>query len=422
MAYRFVHTADLHLDSPLRSLALRNAELADLVSDASRQALIAIVDLCLEEQVDALVIAGDLYDGEQTSMKTARFLASQLERLNRAGICVFKIRGNHDAMSKIARELVMPDTVKVFGGHAETVEATKGSLSIAIHGLSFAKPQAPDPLLPKFKPPVAGAVNIGIMHTSLAGSAGHDVYAPCNVLDLHASGFDYWALGHLHQRSHYPGTATVIMPGMPQGRDINESGVKTVSLVTVADDRTVTVEERRTSIAQFERVDVDLTGVDDWRDAAMAIEAALQAQRDHTASPHLVARLRLSGRTPLSWQLRRDVDLMQTEAEQRGDRVGRTWIEKLELAFEAPVPLADEAVADPVIELGALMRDDVIARSGFRDDVREMVRDLLADLPPESRAFAGHDETGFERFIDSLLADGAEDIAARMKAAERGDS
>ncbi|PDT28663.1 DNA repair exonuclease [Rhizobium sp. L9] len=422
MAYRFVHTADLHLDSPLRSLALRNAELADLVSDASRQTLVAIVDLCLEEQVDALVIAGDLYDGEQTSMKTARFLASQLERLHRAGIVVFKIRGNHDAMSKIARELVMPDTVKIFGGHAETVETTKGSLSVAIHGLSFAKPQAPDPLLPKFKPPVADAVNIGIMHTSLAGSAGHDVYAPCNVLDLHASGFDYWALGHLHQRSHYPGTATVIMPGMPQGRDINEAGVKTVSLVTVADDRTVTVEERRTSIAQFERVNVDLTGVDDWREAAMMVETALMAQRDRTASPHLVARLRLSGRTPLSWQLRRDVDLMQAEAERRSDAIGRTWIEKLELAFEAPSIPADAVAADPVVELGALMRDEVITRSGFRDEVREMVRDLLADLPPESRAFAGQNEAGFERFIDCLLADGAEDIAARMKAVDRGDS
>ncbi|RFB85281.1 DNA repair exonuclease [Rhizobium leguminosarum bv. trifolii] len=422
MAYRFVHTADLHLDSPLRSLALRNAELADLVSDASRQALVAIVDLCLEEQVDALVIAGDLYDGEQTSMKTARFLASQLERLHRVGICVFKIRGNHDAMSKIAKELVMADTVKIFGGHAEIVEATKGSLSVAIHGMSFAKPHAPDPLLPKFKPPVAGAVNIGIMHTSLAGSAGHDVYAPCSVFDLHASGFDYWALGHLHQRSQHPGAATIIMPGMPQGRDINESGVKTVSLVTVADDRTVTVEERRTSIAQFERVDVDLTGVDDWRDAAMAIEAALAAQRDRTASPHLVARLRLSGRTPLSWQLRRDIDLMQAEAEQRGDLIGRTWIEKLELAFEAPSTLADASAADPVVGLAALMRDEVIAHSGFRDDIREMVRDLLADLPAESRAFAGHDEAGFERFIDNLLANGAEDIAARMKAADRGES
>lgn len=422
MPFRFVHTADLHLDSPLRSLALRNAGLADLVGDASRQALVAIVDLCLEEQVDALIIAGDLYDGEQTSMKTARFLASQLERLHWAGIRVYKIRGNHDALSKIARELVMPDTVKIFGGHAETVEITKGGLPVAIHGLSFAKPQAPESLLPKFKPPVAGAVNIGIMHTSLAGSAGHDVYAPCKVIDLHASGIDYWALGHIHQRSQYHGAATVIMPGMPQGRDINEAGAKTVSLVTVADDRTMTVEERLTSVAQFERVDADLTGISEWRDAAAAIEAALAAQRVSTASPHLIARLRLHGRTPLSWQLRRDIDLMQAEAEQRGERIGRTWIEKLELAVEAPGSGGEPSAADPIVELSALMYEEVITRGGFRDEIREMVRELLTDLPPESREFAGREEAGFERFIDGLLADGVEDIAARMKAADRGES
>jgi len=419
MPFRFVHTADLHLDSPLRSLALRNPELADLVGDASRQALIATVDLCLEEKVDALIIAGDLYDGEQTSMKTARFLATHLERLHRAGIHVYKIRGNHDAMSKIARELVMPETVKIFGGHAEAVEVMKGGLPVAIHGLSFAKPQAPESLLPKFRPPVPDAVNIGIMHTSLAGSVGHDVYAPCNALDLHASGFDYWALGHIHQRSQHPGTATVIMPGMPQGRDINESGAKTASLVTVANDRTITVEERLTSVAQFERIGVDLTGISEWRDVASAIEAELGTQREKTASPHLVARLRLHGRTPLAWQLRRDIDLMQAEAEQRGDRIGRTWIEKLELDFLPPAASAETSVGDPVIELGVLMRDEVITRSSFRDDIREMVRDLLADLPPESRQFAGQDDAGFERFIDALLVDGTEDIASRMKTTDR---
>jgi DNA repair exonuclease SbcCD nuclease subunit len=422
MPFRFVHTADLHLDSPLRSLALRNPDLAGLIGDASRQALIAIVDLCLEEQVDALIIAGDLYDGEQTSMKTARFLAGQLQRLHQAGVAVFKIRGNHDAMSRIANELVMPPSVKLFRGHAEAVEIVKGGLPVAIHGLSFAKPQAPESLLPKFRPPVGGAVNIGVMHTSLNGSAGHDVYAPCNVADLHASGFDYWALGHIHQRSQHPGQATVIMPGMPQGRDINEAGAKTVSLVTVAEDRTITVEERLTSIAAFERVDVDLSGIDAWRDAVTAIEAALGVQRDLTAAPHLVARLKLHGRTPLAWQIRRDVDRMQNEAEHRGERIGRTWIEKLELAVEPPAAGTETAAADPVIELGALMRDEVIARSGFRDDIREMVRELLADLPPESREFAGRDEAGFERFIDTLLRDGAEDIAARMKTADRGEN
>jgi DNA repair protein SbcD/Mre11 len=421
MPFRFVHTADIHLDSPLRSLALRNPDLAELVGDASRQALVAIVDLCLEEQVDALIIAGDLYDGDQTSMKTARFLASQMERLHQASICTYLIKGNHDALSKIARELVMPETVRIFG-HAEALEITKRSLQVAIHGLSFAKPQAPESLLPKYRPPVQGAINIGIMHSSLAGSPGHDVYAPCNVFDLHASGFDYWALGHIHQRAQHAGTATVIMPGMPQGRDINEAGAKTVSLVTVSDDRTITVEERLTSVAQFQRVDVDLAGVSEWRVAAAAIETALLTERERTASPHLVARLRLTGRTPLNWHIRRDIDLMRTEAEQRGDRIGKTWIEKVELSIDAPLSEAGTTAADPVVELGVLMRDEVIARGGFRADVSEMVRELLVELPAESRDFAGRDEAGFERFIDSLLAEGAEDIAARMKLADRGAS
>ncbi|PRD40614.1 DNA repair exonuclease [Phyllobacterium phragmitis] len=421
MPFRFVHTADIHLDSPLRSLALRNSELAELIGDSTRQALIAIVDLCLEEQVDALVIAGDLYDGDQTSMKTARFLASQMERLHQARIAVYKIRGNHDALSKITHELVLPPSVKIFGARAEAVEFTRDGLAVAIHGLSFAKPQAPDSLLPKYKSPVSDAINIGIMHTSLAGPSNHDVYAPCNVLDLHASGFDYWALGHIHQRTHHQGPRTVIMPGMPQGRDINEAGAKTVSLVTVADDRTIMVEEHLTSVAQFERVTVDLTGISEWRDAASTIETALEQQRENTPSPHLVARLRIIGQTPLSWKLRRDIDLLQTEAEQRGERIGRTWIEKLELAVQ-PLEETGKATADPVIELGQLMRDDVIARPGFRDEVSEMVNELLADLPPESRQFAGHDEASFKAFIDDLLLTGTDDITARMKTADRGES
>ena len=180
-AYRFVHAADLHLDSPLRSLALRDPDLAELIGNATRRAFVRIVDLCLDEQVDALLLAGDLYDGEQTSMKTARFLGDQVRRLHEAGVAVFVIRGNHDALSRITKELILPDSVKVFGGRAETVEVERasGDFPVAIHGLSFAQPQAPESLVGKYKPAVEGAANIGILHTSLAGSAGHDPYAPC---------------------------------------------------------------------------------------------------------------------------------------------------------------------------------------------------------------------------------------------------
>lgn len=292
MAFRFIHTADLHLDSPLRSLALRNSDLAELIGDATRQALTAIVGLCVDEQVNALIIAGDLYDGEQTSMKTARFLASQMQRLHEAGINTFVIRGNHDALSRITQELILPPSVTVFSGRPHAVDITHGDLAISVHGLSFAKPQAPESLLEKYHRPTPDTVNIGIMHTSLAGAPGHDLYAPCKAVDLHGWGFDYWALGHIHARAQHAGERRVIMPGMPQGRDINESGEKTVTLVTVNDDRSLIIEERSTSIAQFERISVDLSSADTWREAADLIEQGMSIARDGV-------------RSSLTWGIRR---------------------------------------------------------------------------------------------------------------------
>lgn len=216
-AYRFVHAADVHLDSPLRSLALRDPDLASLIGNATRRAFVRIVDLRLDEQVDALLLAGDLYDGEQTSMKTARFLAEQLRRLSEAAIGTFIIRGNHDASSRITKELVFPDSVKVFGGRAEAVavEREAGDFPVVIHGLSFTHPQAPESLIGKYKAPVPDAVNIGLMHTSLAGAPGHDVYAPCSLGDLQKTGVQYWALGHVHKRMVVEGPCTVVMPGIP---------------------------------------------------------------------------------------------------------------------------------------------------------------------------------------------------------------
>ena len=417
MPFRFVHTADLHLDSPLRSLAMRNADLAELIGDATRQALIAIVDLCIDEQVDALIIAGDLYDGDQTSMKTARFFASQMQRLHEAEIATFIIRGNHDALSRITQELILPPSVTVFGGRSHSIDLSCGDLAISIHGLSFAKPQAPESLLEKYHRPTPDTINIGIMHTSLAGAAGHDLYAPCKASDLHGWGFDYWALGHIHVRAQHAGDRTVIMPGMPQGRDINESGEKTVTLVTVNDDRSIIVEERPTSIAQFERISIDLSSVEIWHDAASLIEQSIGVARDRTRSSHLVGRLRLTGATPLSWQLRRDHDLLLAETQQRAEGLGKTWIEKIEITTTAPISTpAGAATADPVLELGQLMRSDIIRQHGVREAVRDLVKELRDDLPPEARGFSGDDEAAFEILVDQLLSEGSEDMLARLKA------
>lgn len=414
MPFRFIHTADLHLDSPLRSLALRNSGLAELIGDATRQALVTIVNLCIDEQVDAFVIAGDLYDGDQTSMKTARFLAGQMQRLDEAGISTFIIRGNHDALSRITQELILPDSVTIFGGRSHAVDVTCGDLALSVHGLSFAKPHAPESLLGKYGKPTPDAVNIGIMHTSLAGAPGHDPYAPCKAADLHGWGFDYWALGHVHTRTQHEGAGTVIMPGMPQGRDINEGGEKTVTLVTVNDDRSISLEERPTSIAQFERVSIDLSSAETWREVSELIEKGLGTTRDQTRSEHLVGRLRLFGATPLSWQLRRDRDLLLAEIEQRAEGLGKTWIDKMELATSAPVNAAPNASPDPVIELGELMRNDIIQQHGVREAISDLVKELRDDLPPEARGFSGDNEAAFEALIDQLLAEGSEEMLARL--------
>lgn len=411
MPFRFVHAADIHLDSALRTLALRDPALGELIGNATRRAFVAIVDLCLEEKVDALLLAGDLYDGDQTSMKTARFLGDQIRRLDQAGVRTFIIRGNHDALSKITRELTFPDSVKLFGGRGEAALIEESG--VAIHGVSFGQPHAPESLLPKFKPPVEGLVNIALLHTSLAGAPGHDRYAPCSMADLERAGFDYWALGHVHARAITAGRATIVMPGMPQGRDVNEAGAKSVTLVTIADDHSIAIEERRTSVAQFERVAVDLTGISEWSAAVGAIGRALERARTATASQHLVARLSLQGATPLAWRLRRDADLARTEAEASAAAIGETWIEALDVACKTPAA-APSSAADPLSELRTLIATQIAPSESFQATATTIAKELEAQLPAECRGLFGADEGAFKAILIDLAREGAEDVLARL--------
>ena len=121
MTFRFIHTADVHLDSPLLSLALKEPKAAELIAIATRQTFAKTVDLCLDEGVDAFLISGDLYDGNLRSMKTAAFFTSEMRRLTAAGVKVFLVRGNHDAESVITKHLDLPDGVHVFSKTGEAV-------------------------------------------------------------------------------------------------------------------------------------------------------------------------------------------------------------------------------------------------------------------------------------------------------------
>ncbi|SDE56611.1 metallophosphoesterase family protein [Ruegeria marina] len=410
MAFRFVHTADIHLDSPLKSLALRDEALAEVVGNATRSTFRRIVDLCLAEDVQALLIAGDLYDGSQTSMKTARFLAQEMERLAAAGIPVFVIRGNHDAASRITRELTLPENVIVFPGKSEVIRTDWNDHSVAVHGISFRDPHAPDTLLDRFGPPVKGAFNIGMLHTSLGGAQGHDPYAPCTLADLQATGFDYWALGHIHRRSIYPGATTVVMPGIPQGRDIGEAGNKSVTLVSVGDDGSVATEERHLAMAQFERLSVDCLQLSDWPDLIQALKHALRtARRDH-AGEHLIVRSVLTGETPLAWRAGRDLDLLHAEAQNVAEQIGTLWIDKIEVALTT---VSNTSTGGAVEELA-----QIIMRQSLPPDdptVLEDVERLLKHLPRELRGLLGDSEAETTAAIADAMQQGAMEVLARLE-------
>lgn len=409
LAFRFIHTADLHLDSPLRALALRSPDLARELGVATRAALTRIIDLCIAEDVHFLLIAGDLWDGRHSSTKTPRFLKQELLRLQAAGIRCFVIRGNHDALAKQVGELALPDNVTLFGSRATSEVLDIDGHGVVIHGLSFRDAHAPESLLARFPPASPDAFNIGLMHTSLNGTAGHDVYAPCSAADLHAHGFHYWALGHIHRRSEHHGRATIVMPGIPQGRDMGEWGNTSVTLCRVADDNTLTLEQHCVAAVRFERWNVDCAGVADWTDLLALI--ARNLPQGNMAEAQCVLRLTLRGATPLAWRIARDLDRLTEETHALAAAVDGLWIDKIELDLDQ----ADNVpAANLPSDLVRLMLEELPDDPGLQGELAAFAEALTGFLPPDLRDFLGEDDVSKEAIRRDLLQEGSARLLARL--------
>lgn len=412
MSFRFVHTADLHLDAPLRAIALRDPDLAHAVGVASRTALSRIVDLCIAEAVAFLLIAGDLWDGTHSSTKTPRFLKQELLRLQGAGIRCFIIRGNHDALARRTGELALPSNTCLFGARPGTETFDLDGQPVAVHGLSFRDPHAPDSFLPRYPAPTPGAFNIGMMHTSLNGSPGHDNYAPCSIAELDGHGYDYWALGHVHRRSEHRGRATIVMPGIPQGRDVGEAGPASVTLVHVADDRTVALDRRTVACLRFDRVDLACGGLTDWADLLAALDSVIRAAgRADRPEDHLVLRPVLRGATPLAWRMARDLDRLTEEARAVAASAG-VWIDKLDLRVTADPAAA--AASDLPADLVRTVLEDLPHDPALGTAIDAAARDLLDQLPPELRGLLGDDAAALTARCHDLLTQGVPRVLAGL--------
>ena len=404
---RILHTADLHLDSPLKSLALRDAAMRDTVHTATRTALIRIVDTALSEDVAALLIAGDLFDGAARSAKTAAFLVTQLDRLAAADIPVFYIKGNHDAENPITGETALPANVHVFDGRGGKVQIP--DTDIWIHGVSFRDRHAPDSLLDKFSAPVPDAINIGMLHSSLAGASGHDTYAPCSVADLQNMGFDYWALGHIHKRQVYCEAPWIVMPGIPQGRDIGEAGPQSATLLEISDN-TITLREIPTAavIFQSESLDISTLTSDDM------LRDALRQRLRSRATPGSTRILRLSfvGQSARHWQILRDQDLWAETARAMAQETGQIWIDKV--IFDLTTTAAStNSATDELAQIMQAMRNE----PGIADRLNSILEATLAELPAQMRAALSPDQDALTALTQDLTTRGTAQMIALMKGA-----
>ena len=135
---RFIHTADLHLDSPFKGLKRVHPHLYEDVYQSTFQAFNNIVNKALEEQVDFMLISGDIYDEENQSVKAQAYFRDQMGRLKTAGILVYLLHGNHDFLGRETLKLQLPDNVTVFGTDPQTEQlTTKSNEKVAITGFSY---------------------------------------------------------------------------------------------------------------------------------------------------------------------------------------------------------------------------------------------------------------------------------------------
>lgn len=408
---RLLHIADVHLDTPF---AGRSAAMRQRLRRATLEALDRCVATALEEEVDALLIVGDLFDRAHLSFETERFLLARLRRLARYGIQVVYATGNHDPAEKTrARHLDWPETVTVIADASPVVVSitdrageTVGFVTGAGHAtareagdLSAALRPVPDTDLPQ----------TALLHTQVlpAGAGGsHHAYAPSSLETLRAAGFHYWALGHVHLRQELSTDPPVHYCGSLQGRNRGETGAKGGLLVDLDDPAHPVVEFREFAPVRWEKLGV--SGLEEARtldDVAGAVTRAWAAAREAdpgAGDTEWVLSVELEGPSPMWRQLRGQADL-DTVADEVGQRLRIVGAEIRAARLHPGVRVEDH-----------LERRDVLGAT------LQLARNVVAG--GETLGLSEGDLAGFEperdgtlaAYLRRLLEGGGEEIMARM--------
>jgi DNA repair exonuclease SbcCD nuclease subunit len=390
--FKFIHAADIHLDSPLQGLEQYDGAPVDEIRAATRRALENLIELAIDREVDFVLIAGDLYDGTWKDYNTGLFFVSQVVKLRDAGIPTYVITGNHDAENKMTKSLPLPenpDQTKVMLSSRKAETIVLEDLGVAIHGRGFASPKVSENVVDSYPMRHEGLFNIGVLHTSMDSESDgeHARYAPCKIADLCQKQYDYWALGHIHARAIRHENPLIVYPGNLQGRHIRETGEKGCMLISVDDGGSATPEFIPLDVLRWEECGVDAGGIE----TADEVLDRFASQLSRLTSTHegipLAVRVVVEGRSaahehlvaePLYWT-------NQLRAAALDVAGGSVWIEKVKLRTTRLRATSEAMLADgPIGELlkhCAELRDD----EGQLLELAKELDDLRRKLPDESR-------------------------------------
>ncbi len=379
MSLRFIHAADLHLDSPFTGIrAAAPDNVAAALYSATFDSYRNIIDLCISDQVDALLVAGDIYDGADRSLRAQRAFIDGLRILDAAGIRSFVCHGNHDPLDGWEARLSYPDGSHRFGADFEAVPLFLGEPERAlVYGISYPTRDVYENLVSSLGPVDGSAFTIGLLHANVGGNTNHAPYAPCSLDDLAQSGIDYWALGHVHTRQVLRERApTVVYPGNPQGRHPNETGARGVYLVEVDDVGNVSLEFRPTDTVRWERVSIDISAMETEQDILNEIDDGMHSLLDGAEGRSVVVRMTLTGRGELNRFLRQPGavdDLLAGVNDQWAEGLPFVWCERIEDETAA-------AIDRDAMRSGEDFLAEVLRTADQLRDAPETLQDGLADL------------------------------------------
>jgi DNA repair exonuclease SbcCD nuclease subunit len=367
-------------------LSSRDEDLSRRFAEASRRAFSELIERSIAENVAFALISGDVYDGEWKDMSIGHFFNREIAKLARAGIPVFLIKGNHDAASEVTKTLPLPESVRVFAD-ARTETHLIEPLRVAIHGRSFRDRAVTENLARSYPPAEQGYFNIGMLHTSLAGNPAHEVYAPCSLDDLTMRGYDYWALGHVHDFEVIATNPHVVYSGNLQGRSIRECGPKGAVFVDV--DETGVTNVRRVIVdqARFADVRVDISGLETEADVTTRMRDSFRSLVEAADGRLIAVRVRLVGAAAIHPALvARRAQIAENAQSALHHVFEDAWLEKF--LIESREPEEETGVDMPLalIDTGALLAG-LEADPEMRTAAERLI-DEIGDQWPSSSEFS----------------------------------